>query len=661
MGAIFATISNSVRSIPVLIATLLLLSGCETALFPEKSLSSVNASSADTTPAIDAPEQTTLQRVQGGRARNGQLKVSSEPLNSKWLIDEWRSTGGDALLVWKEGKLVIEEYSARTSVETRFRSFSLHKSVVGLVASMMHAEGIVDLDRAISDYLPKETSYPTSFTLRDALQHHTGLERFAMFPANDRSQRLLMGPGVNEEALSRKQSLDPTVFDYDNANYQLAGIALETALGATPYKSYKNYLSEKLWAPIGNSDAFLWTDGDNGSPRFYAGLQASARDWLRIGMVLANNGRHKRKDVISASAIETYLRSAPGNDGYGLGVWKGSPENGMRSYGPSTPLNVQHSAPFTYSDVLFFDGFGGQRVYISPSEQLVVVRLGEVRFDWDDAALFNLAAAATSTAPSAGIFEKNITVSESVAGANDRTARVRYYIPGAPCDCPLVVFSHGAFSSPDRYDRLLKPLAETGVSVVAPMHVDSEEHPDQKKYAPPSWSHHRLEDISGIHNALKGNHSTDEWIAMGHSFGGLIAQLTAGATASGNSVEQCCAIEPSRIIALSPPGIVEGQIEATDFTGINRPMVLVTGTKDVLPLFAKKWEDHLDSFHNSQSPATAIVFKDADHYFNGLYGRQTDDYPADTAAALVTIVSRFINGEPLQLDQHEEIEAVFSR
>ena len=36
------------------------------------------------------------------------------------------------------------------------------------------------------------------------------------------------------------------------------------------------------------------------------------------------------------------------------------------------------------------DGFGGQRVYIVPSRQLVIVRTGAQRQDWDDAALPNL-------------------------------------------------------------------------------------------------------------------------------------------------------------------------------------------------------------------------------------------------------------------------------
>ena len=45
-------------------------------------------------------------------------------------------------------------------------------------------------------------------------------------------------------------------FDYNNVNFQALGFVLEAATG----RRYAEYLSEKLWKPIGAGDAALWLD-----------------------------------------------------------------------------------------------------------------------------------------------------------------------------------------------------------------------------------------------------------------------------------------------------------------------------------------------------------------------------------------------------------------
>ena len=53
-------------------------------------------------------------------------------------------------------------------------------------------------------------------------------------------------------------------------------------------------------------------------------------------------------------------------------------------------IGVPVSEPFNADDMIYFDGFGGQRVYISKSQDLVIVRTGDTRMDWDDSALPNM-------------------------------------------------------------------------------------------------------------------------------------------------------------------------------------------------------------------------------------------------------------------------------
>ena len=149
-------------------------------------------------------------------------------------------------------------------------------------------------------------------------------------------------------------------------------------------------IRDSIWVPAGASDAYLWSETEKGAPRFYAGLQANARDWLKLGILIAEN----TGEIVPSSAIDALLAPSSLNPDYGLGIWLGSPDDGMREYGPSTNLTVPSADPFIVGDTVFFDGFGGQRVYISKSEKLVIVRIGDVRFDWDDTALPNRAAQA---------------------------------------------------------------------------------------------------------------------------------------------------------------------------------------------------------------------------------------------------------------------------
>ena len=84
------------------------------------------------------------------------------------------------------------------------------------------------------------------------------------------------------------------------------------------------------------------------------------------------------------------LAPSAGNPNFGRNIWRGSPYNPSRSYGPGIPAVIRSSEPFRSEDSVFIDGSGGQRVYIVPSERLTIVRIGRPRQDWDDSRLPNL-------------------------------------------------------------------------------------------------------------------------------------------------------------------------------------------------------------------------------------------------------------------------------
>jgi CubicO group peptidase (beta-lactamase class C family) len=160
---------------------------------------------------------------------------------------------------------------------------------------------------------------------------------------------------------------------------------LERATG----KRYAEYLSSRLWQRLGAADASLWMDREGGQPRGFCCIFATARDWLRVGRLILDGGRLNGESLVSETWVKQMLTPSARNPQFGLNLWLGSPEGTTeRVYNPYT-IKAFHSEPFAAADIAYIDGFGGQRVYIVPSRNLVIVRTGVSSTDWDDARLPN--------------------------------------------------------------------------------------------------------------------------------------------------------------------------------------------------------------------------------------------------------------------------------
>lgn len=246
-----------------------------------------------------------------------------------------------------------------------------------------------------------------------------------------------------------------------------------------------------------------------------------------------------------------------------------------------------------------------------------------------------------------------------IAAPDGRSIPMRLFAPAKGCgDCTLVIFSHGAFSTYDRYDRLLLAWADAGFVVVAPLHVDSEKHPDPESYEPDAALPTRVEDYlqlrdhftKGARRQVLDVSFSGEVIAAGHSFGALIAQIAGGANPpaiSAQAVADLAAQQPRAIVAISPPPPVSGYVESEHWAQIAVPMLVVTGTADVIPQFVPDWRQHLASYQAApDSRSYALVFDDADHYFNGAFGRLSVEGEAtsDMIAQLNKSIVGFMHG-----------------
>jgi CubicO group peptidase (beta-lactamase class C family) len=296
---------------------------------------------------------------------------------------------GLGLVVLREGAIIAEQYAPGFGPDSRFQSFSMAKSLMALVMGAAIGEGLMpDEGQPLRRFLAAPGQLG-NVPLRAFLTMASGMETFRA-EEDPRSRQLIFGPDIAGVALSAALVAPPeTRFVYNNASSQVAGEALQQALIRAGRGGYAPYLSAGLWCAIGAAPATLWVEAPN-RPRFYMGVNATVRDWARVGQLMFERGRAQGRQIVPKRWLERMAAPSRANSIYGYQVWRGSPHVDRRDYGGGLELVVARAEPFRADDVIFFDGFGGQRVYVVPSARLVIARAGEVDFAFDDSALVNI-------------------------------------------------------------------------------------------------------------------------------------------------------------------------------------------------------------------------------------------------------------------------------
>ena len=304
-----------------------------------------------------------------------------------------------SLIVSHRGVIQLERYWKGEGADQVVYSFSMHKSIVALLLGIAVNEGhIAGIDDPLAKYLPEWRGDPRDqVTLRHALQMNSGLEPMG-FPVNPFSKHVKrqIGTDLTATALSFRLQDEPgSVFNYNGVNPTLLVMVLERATD----QRYAAYLSAKLWQPLGNEDAGVWLDHPGGLARGATSLYAKPMDWLRIGHLLLNKGRANGRQVIPADWLAEMTTPSPTNPRYGLLTWIGTDYVEERTLEAFEGFAAVAQTPFDAGDIIYFDGLGGQRVYVVPSAELVIVRTGVLAWEWNDTRLPNLVLAGIKETP----------------------------------------------------------------------------------------------------------------------------------------------------------------------------------------------------------------------------------------------------------------------
>jgi CubicO group peptidase (beta-lactamase class C family) len=306
-----------------------------------------------------------LKRAAGEAPLSYRLREGGEGTLQRFL-DTNRNTG---LLVLKADTILVERYQYDRTPETRFQSMSMAKTVVAMLMGIALAEKkIGSIDDLASQYVPELKDHPYGETsLRHLLTMSSGVAFRENYDGKDDSAALgrktfgQRGPGGADAVVEFRNRAHPagTKFYYASAETQVLGLVLRAAVG----KPLAEYLSEKIWQPMGAEADATWLIDAGGYEIGYAGINATLRDWGRLGLLLANDGALNGRQIIPAE----WVRAATTAEAAYLKVGVVNKFNG---YGYQTWLIHREKRMFALL------GVHGQAVFVDPDSKVVVVHTG---------------------------------------------------------------------------------------------------------------------------------------------------------------------------------------------------------------------------------------------------------------------------------------------
>jgi CubicO group peptidase (beta-lactamase class C family) len=285
-----------------------------------------------------------------------------------------------ALIVIRRGRVEFERYWDGADRKTPHNPQSMSKTVLGLTMGAAIADGkIASVEEPIGTYLQEWRGDPRgAITLRQALWMATGLEHMAadyQVRLFARATRYNFGGDFVGGILGLGLAGRPGErFDYNDDNTNLMGLAIERATG----RRYADYMSEKIWRPIGNRDAGMYLDRDGGSVMKSCCIFSRPMDWAKLGLLVLNRGQWDGKEVVPSAWIDAMTTPSPKSKFYGYQIWLAPGDLRFEDQTDADGVVRRKNAaePFLDPGLIFMNGHGHQRVWISRPHDLVIARFG---------------------------------------------------------------------------------------------------------------------------------------------------------------------------------------------------------------------------------------------------------------------------------------------
>lgn len=254
--------------------------------------------------------------------------------------------------VYEDGRLT---HSWGDTTEKVHDIYSATKVVQSVAVGIAYDRGLIDFDRYVLDYLPKENVEKLSESQAETFKKITVQRLLTMsvdgFPFRPE------GDSWIDFALSCDiKNPDTRVFNYNNICAYLVSVVLTEILG----EDLGGFIEREIFKPLGITD---YEYGRSPEGYFYGAsmMKLTVNGLSKIGLLLYNKGIYDGQRIVSEEYVNmaTSVQQMNREGGYGYFIWK-------------------------YRDGFSINGKWKQKCYVLPKDKIIVTYLSHIEDDSHD-------------------------------------------------------------------------------------------------------------------------------------------------------------------------------------------------------------------------------------------------------------------------------------
>ncbi len=305
--------------------------------------------------------------------RKANVKLPEKIKSQETIFDTGQfidSSGTQGLLVVQDDTLVYENYWRGQQAASKHIAWSMSKSYVSALFGIAMEEGFIEsIHLPVDHYLPemKGSGYE-GVKVKDVLEMSSGIRFVETYsdPTSDIYKwwnGFINGESQNEFATTLVSERKAGEYNhYVSLNTHVLGMIIVRTTG----RSLTDYMQEKIWTPIGAEFDAYWLSDRMGMEMALGGLNASLRDYAKLGQLYLQKGKWNDKEIVPADWIkESTTPSAP--------HLQADSEN---SSSPGMGYAYQWWIPEGEEQEIMAIGVFNQYIYINPTTKTVIVKNG---------------------------------------------------------------------------------------------------------------------------------------------------------------------------------------------------------------------------------------------------------------------------------------------